>query len=80
MATNVWQDRSEADRQTEARELLEQVGTIREVTAVTPENQLRGRFLLVGEQGRIEVYFTLMPEAEPKVQELKLRLLPEAGR
>lgn len=80
LAPNVWQDRSEADRRTEARDLLGQVGTIREVTAVVPENQLRGRFLLVGARGQLEVYLTLMPEAEPKVQELKLRLLPEAGR
>lgn len=79
-APNLFQDRSETDRRREARELLGQVGTIREVTALAPENQLRGRFRMVGDKGGIEVYFTLMPEVEPKVQELRLRLLPEANR
>jgi len=80
ISSNVWLDRSETDRRAEIRELLGHVGAIREVTAVAPENQLRGRFLLIGERGRVEVYFTLMPEVEPKVQELKLRLLPDGGR
>jgi CubicO group peptidase (beta-lactamase class C family) len=79
-APNLFQDRSEADRRREARELLERAGTIREVTALAPENQLRGRFRMLGDKGGIEVYFTLMPEVEPKVQELRLRLLPEAGK
>lgn len=74
-APNLFQDRTESDRRAEIKNLVGQVGAIRETTAIIPENQLRGRFQLVGERGRLEVFFTLMPEAEPKVQELKLQLI-----
>ncbi len=74
-APNLFQDRTESDRWAEIENLLGQVGAIRETTAIIPENQLRGRFQLVGERGRLEVFFTLMPEEEPKVQELKLQLV-----
>ena len=42
------------------------------MTPLAPDNQLRGRFSLLGERGRIEVFFTLMPEAVPKIQDLRL--------
>jgi CubicO group peptidase (beta-lactamase class C family) len=76
LAPNLFQDRDEADWRLEASTLLTQTGAIRSMTPVEAENQLRGRFRLVGERGSIEVYFTLMPEAEPKVQELKLSFSP----
>jgi hypothetical protein len=39
-----------------------------------PENLLRGGFDLIGEKGTIEVFFTLTPDAEPKIQWLSFRL------
>lgn len=72
LAPNVFQDRDEADWKRDAADLLARIGAIRSATPVVPENQLRGRFRLLGETGNLEVYFTLMPEAEPKVQELKV--------
>jgi len=43
---------------------------------VEPENQLRGSFLMVGSQRNVQVFFTLTPEAEPRVQWLTLELIP----
>jgi CubicO group peptidase (beta-lactamase class C family) len=71
-APNVFQDKSEADWRAQVDELLRQAGRIRSVTPLAPDNQLRGRFSLLGERGRIEVFFTLMPEAVPKIQDLRL--------
>jgi hypothetical protein len=51
-------------------ELLAKTGPIVEVTPLTAENQLRGRFRLRGAKGSVEVFLTLMPEKEPKVQEV----------
>jgi CubicO group peptidase (beta-lactamase class C family) len=71
-APNVFQDKSEADWRAQVDELLRQAGRIRSVTPLAPDNQLRGRFSLLGDHGRIEVFFTLMPEAVPKIQDLRL--------
>lgn len=76
LAPNFFQDRSEADWKTWAGELIAQSGPIHSVGELKPENQLRGRFDLVGEHGVIEVFFTLMPENPPRVQEVKLKLKP----
>ena len=40
-----------------------------------PENQLRGSFIIEGEQSNIEVYFTLSPENPPLIQEYRIREL-----
>lgn len=72
LAANFYLDRSRADWSTESRELLAQLGKVTRTTPVIPLNQLRGTFSLIGERGRIDVYFTLMPEAHPRVQTLSL--------
>jgi hypothetical protein len=37
------------------------------------DNNLRGRFIMEGEKQNIEVFFTLMPENPPLIQEYRIR-------
>jgi len=76
VATNLYLDISREQRMNEARELLSQLGEIVSAGPVIPENQLRGSFLVTGTQGSLKIYFTLTPEAEPRVQWLTLELNP----
>jgi CubicO group peptidase (beta-lactamase class C family) len=72
-AENFFLDRSREDWIVFARDKLAPLGRITAVGPMTPENQLRGSFPLVGEHGTLEVSFTLTPEREPKVQQIELR-------
>ena len=76
VATNLYMDISRERRMNEARELFSQLGEIVSIGPLIPENQLRGSFLLTGTQGILKVYFTLTPEAVPRVQRLTLELNP----
>jgi hypothetical protein len=57
----------------EARELFTKAGKIIAVTPVKPENQLRGSFIIHGENADLEVYFTLSPERPARVQEYHIK-------
>ncbi len=76
VAANLYMDISRKRRENEARELLNQLGEVVSTGPVIPENQLRGSFLLKGKEQNLRVYFTLTPEAEPRVQWLSLELIP----
>lgn len=76
VAANLYLDRSRESRMQEARELLSRIGDIRSVGPVEAENQLRGSFVIFGSQGMAEVYFTLSPEANPRVQWISLEFIP----
>ena len=76
VAENLFLDRSREDWVSMTRETLAKAGAIRSVGPLVPENRLRGKFMLVGESGRVEVGFTLTPENVPKVQALRLTFLP----
>jgi CubicO group peptidase (beta-lactamase class C family) len=71
-AENFFLDRSREDWIVEAREKLEPIGKITSVGPIKAENQLRGTFPLIGERGTLDVTFTLTPERDPKVQEIKI--------
>lgn len=75
LAENFFPDRSRADWIAHTRTALASAGKIAAVGALVPLNQLRGTFPLIGAHGRIEVFFTLTPEASPKVQELRLNFV-----
>jgi CubicO group peptidase (beta-lactamase class C family) len=75
VAANLYMDISRETRMKEAKKLLEQIGKIVATGPVNPENQLRGSFLVIGKHGKIEVYFTLSPEVEPRIQWLTLELI-----
>jgi hypothetical protein len=38
-------------------------------------NQLRGRIRIEGSTGRFDVFFTLTPEATPRIQDIRLEPL-----
>ncbi len=75
VAENFFPDRTRADWIAQTRTTLTKAGKIMSVGDVNPLNQLRGTFPLIGETGRIDVFFTLTPEISPKVQELRLTFL-----
>jgi len=57
----------------EARLLFAKAGKILSVKKMKPENQLRGSFIIEGEEINVEVYFTLSPENPPLIQEYHIR-------
>lgn len=73
-AENFFLDQDVAARRRAAQALFAQAGAIAAVGPLVPENQLRGRFQLVGERGTIDVFFTLSPENPARVQQLDLKL------
>jgi CubicO group peptidase (beta-lactamase class C family) len=75
-AENFFLDEDLAARRKAAQALLAQAGPIRSVGVLEPENQLRGRFRLLGERAAVEVFFTLSPESPARVQHLDLKLVP----
>jgi CubicO group peptidase (beta-lactamase class C family) len=75
VAANLYMDISREKRMQEAEGLLLLAGKILSVGAVIPENQLRGSFIIEGSNRDLKVYFTLTPEAEPRVQWITLELV-----
>jgi len=57
----------------QAKELFAKAGKIISVKEMKPENQLRGSFILEGENSDILIYFTLSPENPPLIQEYRIR-------
>lgn len=74
-AENFLLDRALPDWVELARSRLAAIGSVVRVEAIVPENQLRGTFAVVGDKGRLDVRFTLTPEAVPRVQELELSVV-----
>lgn len=70
LAENFFLDKSKEHRYAEYKAILEKAGEIKNVTELKPENQLRGSFTLEGENGDVDIFFTLTPEHDPKVQQL----------
>jgi hypothetical protein len=76
VAENFFLDRSREDWQQHAREVLTRLGPVKSIGELVPENQLRGTFPLVGDHGRLDIFFTLTPERDPRLQELRLTFVP----
>lgn len=72
-ADNFFPDTSVAAWRKQSQDLFAKIGAVKNVGPVDPENQLRGTFVIEGENGSIVVFFTLTPEREPKIQQLRLR-------
>jgi len=64
--------------QKESDALFKQMGAIRKVDDMVPENNLRGKFRLQCERGDLEVSFTLTPENPPLIQEFHIREMKKA--
>jgi CubicO group peptidase (beta-lactamase class C family) len=72
-AENFFPDNRLKDLVKRTKELYEEAGEITSVGAMSPQNQLRGTFVLIGKKKNIEVFFTLTPEKAPLIQQLRMR-------
>lgn len=71
-AENFFPDHALDARRKAAQALFAKVGKVLRVSELIPENQLRGRFRIEGEQADIDVFFTLTPENPALIQQLDL--------
>ena len=55
---------------------FKKAGRIVRVHDIVPENNLRGTFVIEGQNANVEVYFTLSPESPPLIQEFNIRSVP----
>ena len=62
----------------QASELFVKAGKIISVNEMKPENQLRGSFILEGENSDIIIFFTLSPENPPLIQQYEIRGIPKS--
>ncbi|MBX3244858.1 MAG: serine hydrolase, partial [Acidobacteria bacterium] len=58
-------------------EIWAKAGKILAVKEIVAQNQLRGTFILEGENADISVYFTLAPEDPALIQQLIVRSIPK---
>ncbi len=72
-AQNFFLDYSLDSLQKEATTLFAKAGLIVRIRELIPENNLRGSFILEGENTNLQVSFTLTPENTPLIQEYKIR-------
>ena len=72
-AENFFPDQSVSMRRKAVQEVWTKVGKIGRVGELIPENQLRGHFLMEGETGNVDVFFTLTPETPALIQQLDIR-------
>ncbi|MFC5408703.1 serine hydrolase domain-containing protein [Larkinella bovis] len=72
-AENFFPDQSLENRRKNVQELFAKAGKMVRVGDLIPENQLRGRFIIEGEKGSIDVFFTLTPENPALIQQLDFR-------
>jgi CubicO group peptidase (beta-lactamase class C family) len=76
-AENFFLDNRLSDLVERTRQLFDEAGPIEHVAEMQPLNQLRGTFVLEGERKNIEVFFTLTPEKEPLIQQVRMRSLEQ---
>lgn len=74
-AMNFFMDYFPDKLKTEAKGIFEKAGKINSVGEVVAENQLRGYFIMNGEQESIRVDFTLTPENPALIQEYHIGLV-----
>lgn len=71
-APNFFLDHDVARFKHEIQTSLNNIGKIKRVSEIIPENQLRGKFNIEGENGILKIHFTLMPQEPPLIQDLKI--------
>lgn len=76
LAENFYMDQSREIRVSEIQEVLNKAGAIQTTNEVKPNNQLRGSFSIEAENGVINIFFTLTPEKQPKIQQLDISFEP----
>jgi CubicO group peptidase (beta-lactamase class C family) len=72
-AENFFMDYFPDSLRKEAITLFNKAGKIIQISELIPENNLRGSFIMKGENNDIEISFTLTPENPPLVQEYHIK-------
>jgi CubicO group peptidase (beta-lactamase class C family) len=72
-AENFFKDNRLEELVRRTKGLYEEAGEIMNVGRITPLNQLRGTLILEGKKKNIEAFFTLTPEKEPLIQQVRMR-------
>lgn len=60
--------------------LFERIGPIQKVNAMKASNRLRGEFRVDGQNGSVNIYFTLSPEKAARIQEYDLAWIVSENR
>lgn len=76
-AMNFFMDYFPDKLRADAKDAFAKAGKIQLVGEVVPENQLRGYFIMNGEQANIKVSFTLTPENPALIQEYHIASVPK---
>ena len=76
---NFFLDRSLEEWRKHTQRVFQQAGKITSVGTLSPENQLRGTFPLITENGDVMVFFTLTPEKAARLQQLRLTFRPRGS-
>jgi CubicO group peptidase (beta-lactamase class C family) len=76
-AVNFFLDYSLSSLRNKSKAIFKKAGKIINIRPIIPENNLRGSFLIEGENCNIEIYFTLSPEKRPLIQEFSIVELPK---
>jgi len=76
-AVNFFMDYMIDSLKKEAGEVYAKAGRVLKVRPFIPENNLRGGFIMEGENANIEIRFTLTPEQPARIQEYHIRSLPK---
>lgn len=74
-AENFFMDQSLESWKKSSADLLSQIGKVVKVNPISPENQLRGTFVIEGEKNNLNIFFTLTPEKNPLIQQLDLNVI-----
>jgi hypothetical protein len=78
-SSNLYLDKPQRLWLEETEQIRKILNDMESVSRVLPENNLRGTFVVTGKSGsKVKVYFTLTPENPPRIQTLKLNILPSA--
>ena len=72
-AENFFMDYFPDSLRKEATRIFNKAGKIIKISELIPENNLRGSFILEGENNDIEISFTLTPEKTPLIQEYNIK-------
>lgn len=72
-AENFFADYIVDSLRSQATKIFADAGKIVRVHEMVAENNLRGSFIMEGENGKVQVFFTLSPENPPLIQEYRIR-------
>lgn len=57
----------------ETKILFDKAEKIVSISEITPQNQLRGSFIITGEKAKFQVTFALTPEQSPRIQQYQIK-------